>query len=692
MLNAKTIFLILASFAFFSITKAQKKSAEHDLEERLKILAPYISKKDSVGFFQTYIPIYIEAKSKKDTVLNASLLNKLGIFFYNMNQLSKGVQAYDTAIYLAENIKNEHLLITLHMNRGALNYSMNNYAASLREYKRSEDLMLRLKHSEKIGGLFGNISLLYRETGDIDNAKRYLNRAIPFIKMTNDSTSFLKTINNLGLIYKDEKNYQAADSLFKIGYHYAKNKSNLQNDFADITYNLTVVLLIRDQFEEAIQYQRELLAFVKKYKEPSWEKLVLQGLAKSLIMLKRKEEAIKYLRLSEKIPNDENAEDEDTKQSYINIAEIYMNLGWHEKAAQSFNRYFQLDAKSSKNKELSNMSKLNFEFERAKDSLKNTQEQELIKLEALRQQEKTESRLQQQKTLLSISLLGLASIVVFSFFLFKANRSKEKANAEILNQKKLITEKNKEITDSIQYAKHIQGSLLPSVKTMDKLLPQHFLFFLPKDIVSGDFYWIKEINEHETFIAVADCTGHGVPGAIMSALSIQQLNEISEHTQSPGDVLRELNSKLKTTLQHNELHAKDGLDICLCKLNKHTNTLTYAGANRNLWIINNTGVLNEIKATKTGIGGHTELNQRYEEQVHAFQKGDLAVLSSDGFADQFGGPSAKKITTKQFKNWICNDSQNDSKQIGELLKEKYLNWKNNSEQIDDVCVLGFKLV
>lgn len=692
MLNAKTILLILASFAFFSVSKAQKKSAEHDLEERLKILASYISKKDSVGFFQTYIPIYIEAKSKKDTVLNASLLNKLGIFFYNMNQLSKGIQAYDTAIYLAETIKNEYLLITLHMNRGALNYSMNNYAASLREYKRSEELMLRLKHSDKIGGLFGNISLLYRETGDIDNAKRYLNRAIPFIKMTNDSTSFLKTINNLGLIYKDEKNYQAADSLFKIGYHYAKNKSNLQNDFADITYNLTVVLLKRDQFEEAIRYQYELLDFVKKYKDPSWEKLVLQGLAKTLIMLKRKEEAVKYLRLSEKIPNNNDAEDEDTKQSYINLAEIYMNLGWHEKAAQTFHHYFQLNEKSTKNIELSNMSKLNFQLERAKDSLKNTQEQELIKLEALRQQEKTESRLQQQKTLLSISLLGFAAIVVFSFFLFKANRAKEKANTEILIQKKLITEKNKEITDSIQYAKHIQGSLLPSLKTMDKLLPQHFLFFLPKDIVSGDFYWIKKINEYETFIAVADCTGHGVPGAIMSALSVQQLNEISEKTQSPADVLRELNSKLKTTLQNNELHAKDGLDICLCKLNKLTNTLTYAGANRNLWIINSTGALHEVKATKTGIGGHTDLDQVYEEHVLAFQKGDLAVLSSDGFADQFGGPSAKKITTKQFKSWVCNSSQNDSKQIGALLKEKYLNWKNNSEQIDDVCVLGFKLV
>jgi serine phosphatase RsbU (regulator of sigma subunit) len=214
--------------------------------------------------------------------------------------------------------------------------------------------------------------------------------------------------------------------------------------------------------------------------------------------------------------------------------------------------------------------------------------------------------------------------------------------------------------------------------------------YLPKDIVSGDFYWVRQINPDELFLAVADCTGHGVPGAMVSALSIQKLNELSEQTNSPSTLLSLLNNSLKKTLnQDQEGFSKDGLDICLCKINKSERKLTYSGANRSLQVFQELGLKREIKATKTGIGGHTPDNQIYAEHELVLEKNELIIMSTDGFADQFGGNENKKITTKRFKDWITEIFSEELKK--EALENKYKLWKGQHEQIDDVCVLGFKI-
>lgn len=686
----KWLTILIVLLLIQNVLTAQTTEEAEKMEVLLTPLTKATDIQDSSEFYKQYNRLLDQYKRNKNDYLFVSLLNKKSIFLYYTGHLKEGVACYDTAIKIATARSMDYALLGYYMNRGAMKYSLQKFSDALKDYKQSEALMLKLK-SEKIGGLLGNISLLYREIGDLENAKKYLHRSMPFVKATKDISSYAKALNNLGLIYKDEKNYVAADSLFKIGYAFSKT-NQLKHDFSDVCYNLVVNLRALKKYNEAIPYNLELLEHVKKHKDASWEKLILHELAKTYLELNKISEAKKYLKLSEQIKVNEETTDKDTKASLLSIAEVYFKLKDFEKASGAYSKYFEIENKGSIQTDFNIVNQLTYSYEKKQDSLNNAKELEISQLEAIRNQEKAEHKLQQQRILLALAFIVLTGIIVFAYFLYRSNKTKEKANSEILNQKKLITEKNKEITDSIKYAKHIQNSLLPSTIILNNNLKEHFLLYLPKDIVSGDFFWVKEINENEAFVAVADCTGHGVPGAIMSALSIQQLNEISEKNTSPAKILSALNMKLKNNLQQQlEGVSKDGLDICLCKYNRSNNQLVYAGANRNLWVFNKNGFKSEIKATKAGIAGHTSNEQLFEEHLLKCEPDDFFILSSDGYADQFGGENNKKITTKQFKSFVSEKSDQNLKLIGEHLKEKYLNWKQNSEQIDDVCVIGFKL-
>ena len=690
MLIQRGLGLLITLLFFINKNNAQTGKVDPDMEKLLSPLSQAIDQQDSVSFQKHYLALYKKAGEQKDYYLLVSLLNKKGVYCYYKGDLKQGIRHYDSAIHIASRHSLEPLLTGFYMNRGALYYSDQKFSAALRDYKKSEALMLKLK-SEKIGGLLGNISLLYREIGDLENAKKYLQRSMPFVKAVKDSTSYAKAINNLGLIYKAENNYRAADSLFKLGYHYCKN-NHLKHDFADVTYNLVVNLRKLAKTEEALLFELELLEHVRKYKDASWEKQILQQLAETYFELKKPAEAKKYLRMSESIKNEGVSTDRDTKASLLNLAQLYFHLNDFKNSATAYKEYFKLEEKSSSSTEMNNVNQMTYSYERREDSLRNAQEKQIAEIESLRQQEKSEHRLQQQRVLLMLSGIILAVIVVFAFIQLKAKTALKKANTEITEQKKLITEKNKEITDSIQYARHIQQSLLPRTDELKEIIADHFLIFLPKDIVSGDFYWAKKLNENESLIAVADCTGHGVPGAVMSALSIQQLNEIAEKFQSPSEILSELNVKIIRSLQRNaEGKSKDGLDIALCRINQKTKEVVYAGANRNLWVFNTDGFKAEIKATKAGIAGHTSVDQVFQEHALNFSSNDFFVMSTDGYADQFGGTHQKKITTRQFRQFISEYHRGNLSETGGYLKEKYLNWKADSEQIDDVCVLGFKL-
>lgn len=285
----------------------------------------------------------------------------------------------------------------------------------------------------------------------------------------------------------------------------------------------------------------------------------------------------------------------------------------------------------------------------------------------------------------------------------------EKSKKELEEQKAITEEKNKEIVDSINYAKRIQDALITPPTKLKKLLPQSFVIYLPKDIVSGDFYWANEItttkanqpNEKLVVFAVADCTGHGVSGAFMSIIGLKILNQskIQPNVNSPAEALNYLNDELFKAINiHTEDDnvIRDGMDIALCSLKLSESSelsesylLQYAGANNSLYIVRN-GVLLETKADKQPIGAY-ETDKSFQNHEIELQKGDMVYLFSDGFADQFGGPKGKKFNYKQFKQLLINVSALPVDEQQKVLFENHTEWKGSQEQLDDICIMGVRI-
>ncbi len=324
----------------------------------------------------------------------------------------------------------------------------------------------------------------------------------------------------------------------------------------------------------------------------------------------------------------------------------------------------------------------------------------------------------------NIIIGGFTMVIIFIIIVVRSYQVKRKANIllaeknrqiedqkqEIEEQRDVLFHQKEEITDSINYAQKIQQALLPQKAYVNKCLPEHFILFMPRDIVSGDFYWIRKIKKH-LIITAADCTGHGVPGAFMSMLGISSLNEIiiKMKTPSAADIMNKLREKVIESLHQREgASIKDGMDMAMCVLNTETKELQFAGANNPLYIIRETKnddyqsppekrieaegrELIEIKADKmpVGIYPHKE-GQLFTERRYQLEEGDIFYIFSDGFADQFGGPKGKKFMYKPFKRLLLQINRNAMKEQADILKKTITAWSEGHDQVDDIVIIGMK--
>jgi serine phosphatase RsbU (regulator of sigma subunit) len=302
-----------------------------------------------------------------------------------------------------------------------------------------------------------------------------------------------------------------------------------------------------------------------------------------------------------------------------------------------------------------------------------------------------------------ISLVGLIMILVviqiIRMRVKKLQRDKQileqkvlERTAEIQRQKDEIAEQKKEIMDSIYYARRIQKAVLPDDHLVSKKLPEHFVLYLPRDIVSGDFYWIAE-KEDNTIFAAADCTGHGVPGAFMSMLGMSYLKEIVNKSKrlSSARILDKLRNHVKATLsQSTKGGQQDGMDIALCILNKDNKSLQYAGAFHPLYLIRN-GSLSEYKPDLMPIGIYIRKEKPFKSHNIRTSKGDCYYIFSDGYADQFGGENRKKFLARSFKKLLLSIHEKPMAEQREILVETLKQWMDGYEQVDDILVIGFRI-
>ncbi|MBN8697725.1 MAG: SpoIIE family protein phosphatase [Bacteroidetes bacterium] len=276
------------------------------------------------------------------------------------------------------------------------------------------------------------------------------------------------------------------------------------------------------------------------------------------------------------------------------------------------------------------------------------------------------------------------------------SKSLEQTSIKLKNDQ--TQKKSSELNDSIIYAKRIQEGMMLKEKHLFRLFPESFLLFKPKDIVSGDFYWFTKIN-NKILVAVADCTGHGIPGAFMSVLGISLLNQIviEEKNTDVSYILQRLDHKLKKAFSYSmdlideERHPYDGMDIALCCIDQENNFLTFSGALRPVYHISD-NTFYKYDGSRYPIGGlRIEDERKYEHQEIKFKKGDRLFLSSDGYADQFGGEKGKKYMVKNLKETLVRTSKYSIHTQKMELERIHNEWKNNTEQTDDILLIGLQL-
>lgn len=257
-----------------------------------------------------------------------------------------------------------------------------------------------------------------------------------------------------------------------------------------------------------------------------------------------------------------------------------------------------------------------------------------------------------------------------------------------------LEESKKELTDSISYAERIQTAILPPIAYVKTMLPKSFILYLPKDVVSGDFYFVEQVGDEVVFAAV-DCTGHGVPGALMSVVGFNYLHQAVTEKQmtKPSDILSFLDVGVNERLRQTDgaSGVNDGMDLGVCTLNLKTNVLQYAGAYNPLYIISD-GELMETKADKFPIGVNTDgVIDEYTNHIFQLKQGDCVYLFSDGYADQFGGEKGKKFMYKSLRDKLVELNSLTMPEQKQQLTNIFVNWKGENEQVDDVCVIGVRI-
>lgn len=294
----------------------------------------------------------------------------------------------------------------------------------------------------------------------------------------------------------------------------------------------------------------------------------------------------------------------------------------------------------------------------------------------------------------NVYLLVTALIVIIAMVAVKLLMLNKKSNKLLKQKNEMIEEKNKNITDSINYAKRLQNAILPASDIIASILPEHFLLYQPKDIVSGDFYWVSG-HDNKFMVAAIDCTGHGVPGALLSIVGHNAINQtVNEmNITKPDDVLISMNTIIKKILHQQDATSdiRDGMDMALCTFDKTTGILEYSGANNPIYIVTE-DKMKVVKPTKLTIGSIQE-EVKYLPEHHSIplKKGDCFYIFSDGYADQFGGNDNKKFKTRRMQDLLLSINKKPMSEQKPLIHKAFSDWKGNNEQVDDVLVIGVRV-
>ena len=523
-----------------------------------------------------------------------------------------------------------------------------------------------------------NIAIVYSSTGKNKEALKIYNDLKKIFENKKDTVGMITASLNISTILKEKDTViQLMNSALELAYEF-KGKNLLTNIYAILsaTY-LDTNSKNTFSLSKSKQCLDSLIHYANKQKNNEYKKFYYSTISDYYILKKQYDLALinakKGAELSKEMTGLISPEMLST------LYQIEKKLKNYKKAIMYLEEMVEnkdsLDKLSAKEDLVKYESEKEFEIKQKLDSLKHIDE---IRIQ--------QAEIKTQKTIEGVLFIGILLVISFLVFVYKQLNNTKK-------QKDLIEEKQAEITDSINYAKKIQDAMMTSSVYLKETLPKSFILFKPKDVVSGDFYWIYKDQEENIFFTVADCTGHGVPGAFMSMIGTSLLNEIiiEKGLKDTDKILGEMRSQIiKSLHQEEDGGQKDGMDISLCKLNIKKKLVEFSGAHNSLIHISEDELYN-YRGDHQPVGLLLGDKKPFTKHEVKLKKNDMLYIYSDGYQDQFGGEKGKKYMGAKFKKQLLRINKESTDKQLKLLEEEFKSWTHNYEQIDDVCVMGVRI-
>lgn len=583
---------------------------------------------------------------------------------------------------LPENLKKRYEVTVARAvnNKGVIYHQQGDIPNAIKYFHESLAYQEQLGNKAGAAAALNNIGAIYNNQGDIDKALEYLLKALEIRKEIGVDKGYAQSLNNVGTIYYKLTDYPKAMSYFKEALSHYEAIGNKEG----MAYTLSNMGNIYDSQNLAmgLKYHLRSLELRQEIGDKRGESYALFNIGESYFDRGDIENALKYAKSSYALAKGMKYHDNIQRAANL-LSRVYKEKGQYEKGWEYYEEFVHLQdsIQAEKNKQIAVNQEAKYQFEK---------EQAVREAEYSKNIEIVKEKQQTQKVVSYAVALGLILVLVFAAIIFSRLKITRKQKEIIEDQKKLVDIKNQEITDSITYAKRIQEAILPPKEHLQENLKNGFVYYQPKDIVAGDFYWMEPVKDGVLY-AAADCTGHGVPGAMVSVVCNNALERAVREFKltKPAEILDKVTELVTEKFNANGQNVLDGMDIALCKVNFENNTLSFAGANNPLYLIRN-GELTETKGDKQPIGRSAKAKPFTEHNIK-LEKGDTLYTLTDGYPDQFGGEKGKKFMYKQFKNFLLSIQNVDMEKQKELIQQKFNSWKGNLEQIDDVLVIGVKI-
>lgn len=642
----------------------------------------------------------------EDSLFWAENLNVRGVAYYYSADYPSALKDYFASLSYYQQKKDTANSINKKSNIALVLGEMGSYSQAL---KYLIDIERIIEDETKYVFVFSNLGLIYENLEEYEIALEYHQKALRIDSIAADTNELSIDYINVGVQYLKMDSLNLAEHYLKQGEHYARISGNNRH-LGLSNLNLGSLAIEKKQFRKAAEYLENCLEIANKH---DYNKLVIKAyidyvdllgfkLNKHKLAIQKAEIAIQKAKKHQVVG--------DQSTLHKHLFSLYKNRNQLDNALYHYEMHNKiedsLEKVNRKREFIAYELEYRFERELLKDSLENAKILSL-KDEKLKKQQQEVRR---KNTQLSIGVLGGLAFALLSLLLFRRYRLTNKQKHIISGQNEKLEVKNKEISDSISYAQRIQNTILPTLDSNLPFVKDYFIQYIPKDVVSGDFYWIEEKND-TIYIAAADCTGHGVPGAMVSVVCSRALN-VALHEENNLEVNQILN-RTRTLIVEQFLskssNIKDGMDICLISISKAKDDnykLDFAGANNALMLISkerNSSINDDfIKEEKNGVFlyeipadkqpvGYSFQDKPFSKSTIKISSGTRIYLLTDGFQDQFGGIRGKKYKRAQIRKIFLNNLNTPLKNQKNILDETLKDWMKNEQQVDDICTIGIEV-